>query len=72
MYANRMTVDVTIKCGECPRVGAASAQLTPNTIAGELVLRADNMQPPADWTVKQVDSRVEELFCPICSREGRL
>jgi len=70
VFANRMIVGVTVRCGVCSRIGSTHAQLTPNTIAGELVLRADNMQPPADWTVKQVDSRVEELFCPICSREA--
>ena len=71
MYANRMTVDVTIKCGECPRVGAASAQLSP-TGTGDLIIQPDSVQPPADWARKQVDRRTWELFCPICAREGRL
>jgi hypothetical protein len=70
MFANRMIVGVTVRCGECNRIGTTTAQLTPNVVAGELVLRSDNMQPPADWTTKKVDSRVEELFCPICSREA--
>ena len=71
MHANRMTVDVTIKCGGCTRVGAATAQLSP-TGSGELAIQSDSVQPPADWARKQVDRRTWELFCPICTREGRL
>jgi len=69
MFANRMIVGVTVRCGVCSRIGSTQAQLTPHTISGELVLRGDNMQPPADWTSKQVNFSIEELFCPICSRE---
>lgn len=67
MFVNRMTVQVTVKCGECPRTGTTAAQLCPGGEGGEMVLRSDNMPLPADWRQIQVDGRTTEIFCPICS-----
>lgn len=70
MFVNRMTVQVTVKCGECPRTAMTVAQLCPSPVPGEMALRSDTMAPPADWKQIQVDSRNSELFCPICSRDA--
>lgn len=70
MFANRMTVQVTVKCGECARVGTTQSQLCPTAVPGEMALRSDNIQPPADWKEISISSGIHELFCPICAREA--
>lgn len=67
MFANRMTVQVTVKCGECPRTALTVAQLY-EPHAGQMALRSDTVVPPADWKQIQVDGRISELFCPICAK----
>lgn len=69
MFANRMMVQVTIKCQTCPRTGTTAAQLCPGTYTGEMVLRSDNMPLPTDWKPAGVDSLTQELICPICAGE---
>lgn len=71
MFVNRMAVQVTIKCGECPRTGVVTTQLSPRGAGEDLVLRSDNMQPPADWKQVRIGDARTELFCPICAREVR-
>ena len=71
MYANVLTVDVTIKCGECHRVAVAPIRLGQRTTE-ELSMSLDSLPLPASWSRKQVDSQTWELFCPICTSEDRL
>ena len=70
MFVNRMTVQVTVKCGECPRTGSAMAELAPSPAARQYALKVGSIQPPTDWKEIQVGSGSSELFCPICAREA--
>lgn len=65
-----MTVQVTVKCGECARTGVTSAALTQGAVPGEMLLRTDTMPIPADWKSTMVSRGTSELFCPICAREA--
>ena len=67
MFCNRMTVQVSVKCGECPRTGTATAELAPVPATRQYALKVGSIQPPTDWKEIQVDSNTTELFCPICS-----
>lgn len=70
MYANVLTVDVTVKCGECHRVAVMPTRLGQQA-TGELGLVVDSLPVPESWSRKQVDRRTWELFCPVCTSEGR-
>ena len=70
MFVNRMTVQVTVKCGECPRTGTAMAELAPSPAARQYALKVGSIQPPTDWRSIAIDGNMTELFCPICSREA--
>lgn len=65
-----MTVQLTIKCGECPRTGQATAELKYDRDRRTYEIRPSSLQPPADWKGIQVDEASRELFCPICAREA--
>ena len=70
MFVNRMTVQVTVKCGECPRTGTAHADLAPSPGGWQYALKVGSIQPPTDWKAIQVGQDCTELFCPICARES--
>ena len=70
MFCNRMTVQVTVKCGECPRTGSAAAELAPSPGGWQYALKVGSIQPPTDWKEIQVDSSTQELFCPLCAKEA--
>ena len=70
MFVNRMTVQVTVKCGECPRTGSATADLAPSPSARQYALKVGSIQPPVDWKEIQVGPDCTELFCPICAKEA--
>lgn len=70
-YANRICVELQLRCGECDRTDRVTARMTARR-PGELVLLGDAVPVPEGWTRAQVDGATWELFCPAHHREVRL
>ena len=70
MFWNKLTVQLTIKCGECPRTGQAQAELKYDGDRKTYEIRPSSLQPPADWKGIQVDEASWEVFCPLCAKEA--